>query len=173
VLDDQGRMVVSHGFSTQERFDDTWAFDPAQETWTELTPAEGPRPAARCLHACGWDADASELTLFGGRTNEARHVGDTWRLGDNGWREVVTEGPSSRVHAGAASTDDGFQLLGGEGPDGITADAWLLGDNAWGPAPDGAPSDRHSQAVAEDGSVVWVFGGIDDSGDLGDLWRYG
>jgi hypothetical protein len=172
VLDDLGRMLVSHGFSTEQRFDDTWAFDLAQESWTAITPADAPRPAARCLHACGWDAHAAELVLFGGRTNEARHVGDTWRLGSEGWREVGRDGPAPRVHAGAAFTEDGVQLLGGEGPDGITADAWLLDQDTWDAAPDSAPSARHSQAVADRDSVVWVFGGIDDTGDLGDLWKF-
>jgi hypothetical protein len=173
VLDDEGRMLVSHGFSTQERFDDTWAFDLAEDSWTEITPADAPRPAARCLHACGWDPDAGELVLFGGRTNEARYVGDTWRLGSEGWSEIVGDGPEPRVHAGGASTDEGFQILGGEGPDGTTADAWLLADDAWAPAPDEPPSARHSHAVAEGEAAVWVFGGIDDTGDLGDLWRFG
>lgn len=173
AIDDQGRMLVSHGFSTVERFDDTWAFDLTQESWADLTPVDGPRPAARCLHVCGWDADAAELVLFGGRTNDARYVGDTWRLGSDGWREIAAEGPPARVHAGGASTDDGFQVLGGEGPDGITTDAWVFGDDRWTSAPDGGPSTRHSHAIAERDSMVWVFGGTDDSSDLHDLWRLG
>ena len=55
VVDDRGRMVITHGFSSTQRFDDTWAFDLSTSTWADITPDAGPRPVARCLHACSFD----------------------------------------------------------------------------------------------------------------------
>lgn len=173
VVDDGGRMVISHGFSLEQRFADTWAFDLGAETWTEVTPAAGPRPAARCLHACGWDPGAGELVLFGGRTDTAAHVGDTWRLGDDGWRELAGDGPSARVHSGGVHTGAGFLLVGGQGDDGLPGDAWLLAGDGWSVADDAASAARHSHALAERDGVVWIFGGASNEGDLGDLWRLG
>lgn len=173
VLDDQSRMVVSHGFSLTERFADTWAFDLSEQSWTDITPAEGDSPAARCLHACGWDEQSGELVLFGGRTNAEQFVADTWRLGAGGWEQVSGAGPSARVFAAGVHNPEGFTLLGGEGPDGLTDDAWQLTGDGWGPGTEGAPTARHSHAITADGSVIWVFGGATADGDLADLWRRG
>lgn len=171
ALDGEGRMVISHGFSLEQRFGDTWAFDLRDESWSEITPQDGPHPRARCLHACGWDADADELVLFGGRTDDAVYVGDTWRLGEDGWREIEGTGPSERVHAAGVYVDDAFLLVGGEGPEGLPGGVWLLGGDAWSVAPGEGPSERHSHAIAEREGVVWVFGGASGDGDLADLWR--
>lgn len=173
VVDDDGRMVISHGFSLKQRFGDTWAFDLEVEGWEEVTPATGPRPAARCLHACGWDASAGELVLFGGRTDDTAYVGDTWRLGGDGWREPAGDGPSARVHSGGVHTGAGFLVVGGQGDDGLPGDAWLLAGDGWSAAAADAPAARHSHAMAERDGTVWVFGGASDDGDLADLWRRG
>lgn len=173
VVDDDARMVISHGFSLEQRFGDTWGFDLETESWTEITPAAGPRPAARCLHACGWDSSAGELVLFGGRTDATAHMGDTWRLDGDGWRELGGEAPSPRVHSGGVLTDEGFLLVGGQGDDGLAGDAWLLAGDSWSAGPDGAPAARHSHAMAERDGVVWLFGGASEDGDLADLWRFG
>lgn len=173
AVDGDGRMLVSHGFSLEERFADTWAFDLDAAEWEEVTPAAGPRPAARCLHACGWDDGADELVLFGGRTDELAFNADTWRLGDGRWREVTGEGPSPRVHAGGVHTGDGFLVVGGEGPEGLPGGVWRLAGDQWSIAPGEGASARHSHAMAGRDRVVWVFGGVSGDGDLADLWRLG
>lgn len=173
VIDDDGRMVISHGFSLEERFADTWAFDLGSGAWTEITPEAGDRPVARCLHACGWDGETGELMLFGGRTDDTSFAGDTWRLGDDGWREISGTAPSARVHAGGVGIHGELLLVGGQGADGLPGDTWRLSGDSWGQDTDPGPADRHSHAIAERDGVVWVFGGTDDSGDQADLWRLG
>ena len=42
------RFFISHGFTTQGRFDDTWTLDLTTETWTKVTTS-GPVPVKRCL----------------------------------------------------------------------------------------------------------------------------
>lgn len=51
VLDGAGRLMVSHGFTFEGRFDDTWAFEFESATWSDISPDAGePRPLKRCLH---------------------------------------------------------------------------------------------------------------------------
>jgi len=166
-------LVVTHGFSAVQRFDDTWAFDLAAGTWSERSPSEGPRPTARCLHSCALD-DSGALVIFGGRTNQARFVGDTWRLTDAGWEEVATEGPSPRARSRAAAIEGVMHMLGGETESGPAGDAWQLTDTGWVAGPEGAPAARYAHAIAQGDDTVWVFGGTDASGaPLGDLWQLG
>lgn len=171
VLDGDGRMVITHGFSSTRRFGDTWAFDLATATWADITPA-GARPSDRCLHACGYDPAADEVVLFGGRNDDQPYLGDTWRLGSGGWTEVPGPGPSPRARSRGAFTDD-LLVLGGNGPAGFPADAWLLRDGSWVPGPADAPADRQAAAVAVVDGEVWVFGGEGPNGLLADLWRSG
>jgi hypothetical protein len=172
VLDDDGQMVITHGFSTSVRFDDTWAFDLTQDAWADVTPTDGPTPSARCLHACGYDRSSDEIVLFGGRNDDQPYLGDTWRLGVDGWRELPGAGPSPRARSrGAFMTS--FQVVGGDGSDGLPDDAWTLSDSIWEPGPAGAPADRSASAVAEVDGVMWLFGGLGDDGAFADLWRFG
>lgn len=170
VLDGAGRMVVTHGFSSLQRFGDTWAFDLATGAWSEVTPAQGPRPSNRCLHACGYDPEADELVLFGGRNDDQPYLGDTWRLGGDGWREVPGPGPSPRARSRGAFTTE-LLVLGGDGPSGLPSDAWVLRDGTWVAGPSDTPARRSAPAVAVADGVVWVFGGLEGETPLADLWR--
>jgi len=170
VVDDDGRMIISHGFSSTQRFGDTWAFDLATASWSDITPVDGPRPSDRCLHACGFDPATDEVVLFGGRNDDEPYLGDTWRLGAGGWRELPGDGPSPRVRSRGALGPE-FLVIGGDGPDGLTGDAWIQRDENWLPAPSGAATLRIAPAVATADGVVWVFGGLSDTDPLADLWR--
>ncbi|MBM3274222.1 MAG: hypothetical protein FJZ00_03655, partial [Candidatus Sericytochromatia bacterium] len=61
----RNRLVVSHGFATDGRHDDTWALDLGAKTWTDLSPADT-RPVKRCLHDGALDASRNGMYLFGG-----------------------------------------------------------------------------------------------------------
>ena len=61
----RNQMIVSHGFSSQGRFDDTWSFDLEAHEWTELTPADS-KPLKRCLHDAVYDAEKDRMLLGGG-----------------------------------------------------------------------------------------------------------
>ena len=56
------RLLLSHGFTFQGRFDDTWAFD-VEAGWQDLSP-NGQRPGERCLHACAYDAASLWILLL-------------------------------------------------------------------------------------------------------------
>jgi N-acetylneuraminic acid mutarotase len=174
VVDADGRLLITHGFSTEQRFDDTWAFDLAAGSWAETTPGDGPRPVRRCLHACALDPASGALVMFGGRTDDDPYLADTWRLEADGWQELAETGPSDRARSRAATVAGGIHVIGGEGPDGLPADAWRLDVDGWELGPTGAPAARQAHAVAQGDGEVWVFGGRDAQGsELGDLWRLG
>ncbi len=173
VLDREGRMMITHGFSSSVRFDDTWIFDLATAAWSDISPAGGPRPAARCLHSCAFDPDSGDLTLFGGRKEDELYLGDTWRLGSAGWSAMPGEGPSARVRSRAGRVGGSIHVVGGTGSQGLAGNTWVLSDGAWRIGASDAPADRDSAAVAQGNGVVWLFGGKGASGGLADLWRLG
>ena len=169
------RLLISHGFTNAGRFDDTWAFDLTTDTWQEASP-EGDRPIRRCLHACSYDATTGELVLFGGATNDAFAVGDTWRLGDDGWVEVTGAAPAARRFGAMVPAASGGVLLvgGGLGTDDTHGDTWSLSTTEWTQLElDNAPSPRHSHAVVANPrtGVIYMFGGDGPEGELDDLWQ--
>src|SRR5688572_27335565 len=50
VLDSEGNLLVSHGFTFEGRFDDTWSLDLESGVWTDVSPAPETRPLTRGLH---------------------------------------------------------------------------------------------------------------------------
>ncbi len=167
------RFLISHGFTDDGRFDDTWAFSLADNTWTDVTPS-GARPGERCLHACAYDGLTGSLVLFGGQDNDAPFLGDTWVLADGAWSELAGDGPSPRKFPAMAATEASVVLFGGIGFEGRTDDTWATsGGSAWSAVAAGTPPPaRESHAAAYDpgtASIV-VFGGTGPDGDLADTW---
>jgi N-acetylneuraminic acid mutarotase len=68
--------------------DDTWAFDVAMETWTQLSAA--PTPSPRGWHAMAHDPDAGVIVLFGGGVRKGAYIDETWLYDPvaNTWTEV-------------------------------------------------------------------------------------
>ena len=173
-----GRMLVTHGFTTAGRFDDTWQFSLGGESWSEISPA-GERPIERCLMRAAWDATAERLLIFGGQTTNAPFLGDLWALEPGGWRELVTEaGPSPRnLYATVFDGRRRLLLFGGRTEDGPTNDLWAFSspEESWSqPLVEGeAPPARfaHDAVWLPDAQALFVFGGSDGEGELNDLWE--
>jgi N-acetylneuraminic acid mutarotase len=179
ALDASGRLLVSHGFTNQGRFDDTWSLDPAP-LWTDVSAA-GDRPIKRCLCRGAWDSARNRFLMFGGQTDGTPFLGDLWMLDPAGWQEITSEPkPSPRNFYAMAETDPGrIALFGGntvDGP-GPTNDLWFFDSqtDTWTPAqPEGeAPSARygHDAVWLPESRRFIVFGGHDATGDLNDLWE--
>ncbi|MBW2402517.1 MAG: hypothetical protein JRF42_01620 [Deltaproteobacteria bacterium] len=98
------QALLFGGFSRGTRFNDTWRFDFASETWSELSTG-GTVPAKRCLHASAFIASSSELVMFGGiagsGTRADEFFGDTHVLdvATGSWARVEGDGPSAREGA--------------------------------------------------------------------------
>lgn len=76
-----GKIILFGGlfgsYDGTHRLNDTWAYDPASKTWTNLQPA-GPLPPARAYAATAYDQPASKLVLFGGFAGPHGLLDDTW-----------------------------------------------------------------------------------------------
>jgi len=179
------RMVISHGFTSAGRFDDTWAFDLANNTWRNLTPS-GTKPLRRCLHHAVYDAERSQMLLFGGCASGFGPcpLGDLWAfdLNTNTWTERTGQvKPSPRTHYGMVFDDARSQLVvfGGQG-NGALNDTWEFDANRreWRQATlQGTPPpgrSRHQSAFASDQKTAFFFGGTKNTGErTNELWMMG
>lgn len=173
------RFLVSHGFTGEgSRFDDTWAFAAAEETWTKL-PIQGELPIRRCLMRAAWDTGAQRLLMFGGQTTGTPFLGDLWALEGNRWREITAEPvPSPRNFYALAYDDEGGRaiLFGGNTEEGPANDLWFFdsASESWSQQqPEGeGPSPRfgHDAVWLPASRSLLVFGG-NDGQDLNDLWE--
>jgi len=59
------RMVISHGFTSSGRFDDTWALDLKTNSWRDISPSSS-RPLRRCLHHAVYAPQNDQMLLYGG-----------------------------------------------------------------------------------------------------------
>ncbi len=185
ALDGKGRVFISHGFSDQGRFDDTWAFDLTTNKWVNLTPASGPKPLKRCLHEMAYDAAADRVIMFGGCSSPFGPCpqGDMWAfdLKSNSWKELTPTGnkPSPRSNPSLAYDPMGKKifLFGGSTSNGASAEVWSydLASNAWTKAQSAdGPKARSSQATANDPTTgrVLIFGGGTSDGATTDIWEW-
>jgi N-acetylneuraminic acid mutarotase len=183
VLDGDGNILVSHGFTFEGRFDDTWSLDPATGIWTDLSPAAETRPLKRCLHEAVWDAEGNRMLLYGGCSSGFGPCpqGDLWAFdpATRTWTELTpAASPAARSNPALIRDDasGGIWLIDGLTEAGYTADLWQLDVAANAPVwselaqGGGAPAPRASHdAVVLDGAV-YLFGGFGDAGPLADLW---
>ena len=155
TIDRDGRFVISHGFTSNGRFDDTRAYDLDRERWVVIGP-DGRRPGERCLHDCFVDADG-RLVLYGGQDNGSRALGDLWRLGDGRWTRLDDPPPAARRLYAAAQAGPDVWIFGGAGRDDrVLDDLWRVDRASLSFArvrPDGpAPSGRSGAVLVADPS---------------------
>jgi N-acetylneuraminic acid mutarotase len=89
------RIILFGGYDGSSCLDDTWAYDPSTNAWTELEPA-GDRPRAREGHSLVYDPTSGDLILFGGRSWDWGELNDTWVYDSatNSWSEVLPHKPN-------------------------------------------------------------------------------
>jgi len=180
IVDSRNRMVISHGFSSRGRFDDTWVFDLATDMWSDISPDN--RPLRRCLHDAVYDPARDQMLLFGGCASGVGPcpLGDLWALDlqTNTWRQLSSDPPARQFYGTAF--DPGTQrmiLYGGDGEDGLLGDVWEYDpatDNWHEPTLTGAmPTARHRlEGAFVDGVGVVFFGGRTSTGRTNELWLF-
>lgn len=186
VLDNDGNVLVSHGFTFEGRFDDTWSLDPATGVWTDVSPPAETRPLKRCLHEAVWDAGADRMLLYGGCSSGFGPCpqGDLWAFDPAAqtWTELTpAAGPAARSNPALIQDETSARtwLIDGLTEGGYTADLWMLDLAAGGAAPgwvevspvDVAPAPRASHDAALLDGDVYLFGGFGPEGALADFWR--
>ncbi|MEZ4364801.1 MAG: DUF4215 domain-containing protein [Kofleriaceae bacterium] len=154
---------------------DCWTLDGSG--WTEVTTAT---PSARFGAAMASDPVRGELVLFGGRTQLAGLLADTWRRGVDGWEDVSPGVAPSPRQAHAMAFDaaaGGIVLFGGMTfSNSLLADTWRWDGAAWTASTANGPSARSGHAMAFDiaRSQTVLVGGVpvaERPWELaGDLW---
>jgi N-acetylneuraminic acid mutarotase len=126
-----GAVILFGGYDGGGLLNDTWAYDPTANTWSELSPS-GDVPSARGNHRMVFDAGAGRVLLFGGFDGNTE-LDDTWAYdtASNTWNEVQVEGntPVGREeHALVYDPHAGRVLLFGGFDDADTDlnDLWAL-----------------------------------------------
>jgi len=178
------------GWDGTDLFNDLWAYDPADNTWTRLEPP-GTLPVKRMWHTLVYDPGSRRVILFGGYGGTSGSTGanldDLWAYDPavKEWIELarVGERPLARQgHALLLDPASGDLLLFG-GCDGLTGldDMWGYDPsaNSWnqsvptGDVPEGR--DGHAMTYDSVGRTIILFGGYDFTGnfDFNDTWAYG
>jgi hypothetical protein len=185
VLDGTNRFIISHGFSFEGRFDDTWALDLASGLWSEISPDAGAtRPLKRCLHEMAWHPATATLLLYGGCSSGFGPCpqGDLWQFNpeSRAWTELTpADGPAARSNPSMVSDRNGerFILIDGLTDAGYSSEIWTGaldgGTFTWKAATAGgdAPSPRASHDAVLTRGDVYLFGGNGDAGPTNDLWK--
>jgi hypothetical protein len=185
VLDGAGNLLVSHGFTFEGRFDDTWSLDPTTGVWTDVSPAAETRPLKRCLHEAVWDTDGARMLLYGGCSSGFGPCpqGDLWAFDPvaGAWTEMIpAAGPAARTNPALVvdPANGRALLLAGLTDAGYVADLWSLdlddpASPAWREltAAGAGPAPRASHDATISGDRLYLFGGNGDAGATADLWR--
>lgn len=136
-----GKIILFGGlfgsYDGKHRLNDTWAYDPAKKTWTNLKPT-GAVPPARAYAAAAYDHSAGKLVLFGGFAGPLGLLDDTWTY-DPATRRWTALGrsqhqPSRRDFSSMAYDPAAGQVVLFGGQTGISGnvnatdlnDTWLL-----------------------------------------------
>ena len=182
-FDAGGRFVISHGFTFEGRFDDTWAFDSAAGSWTDISPPSEMRPLRRCLHEIWAVEERERLLLYAGCSSGYGPCpqGDLWSFDTaaNTWTQFAPEAaPAARSNPAVSGGGDVILLVGGLTEAGPTSDVWIgeaSGENfAWREVAEASNviPIRSSHDMVTIGADYFVFGGLGLNGVLADLWRY-
>lgn len=180
------RMIIFSGGSYRmydgRTFNDAWAFDVVNETWTRLSPS-GVVPAVRIMAAAAYDHAGNRMIVFGGGGELGPQYNDVWAMdlsvGAEAWNLLSTSGtpPSPRTSATAIVDEYNNRLIvfGGEAGAGGMDTTYSLDLNTliWsqlypsGTAP--CPRFEHSAIYDPIGHRMVVFGGRDGV-HLNDVW---
>jgi len=160
--------------------DDTWSFNPLNNSWTNLNPPC--HPEARFNHAMVYDQISGQIILFGGSKDLDNYLDDTWSYNilNNVWTErYPSQRPYSRGgHSLVIDPIFGFVILfGGEDTKGCLDDIWFYdvpnGDwNNLGLANSLAPRSEHSMVYDSARGQIILFGGRGRDGLLNDTWSF-
>lgn len=182
----RGEMILFGGGNFQcpdLRCNDTWAYDPQQDTWTNLTT--GNHPGGRWAHAMAYDPHRNRTVMFGGidpGSGPPPPVPKTWAYysSSNTWTSLqpASEPPIQTRHDMVYdASSDRFVLYGGVLRRGVTDDTWVYdpGNNTWTNMNPGArPSPRTFPVMVYHpvSEVTILYGGMIGSLGNDETWSY-
>jgi N-acetylneuraminic acid mutarotase len=179
-------LIMFGGMGVNGLLNDTWAYDPAANTWTNLNPA-GAVPSARHSCSMAYAMSTAKVIMFGGAAgNSALADGWAYDPAANTWTNLNPTGaPSPRYDSAMAYDDNTAQVIlfgGGTGQYVSLNDTWAYDSkaNTWTNLnPAVAPSVRTAPSLADDESThqLIMFGGWQEQGanvgtGFNDTWSY-
>ena len=179
-----GSFILFGGWNKGGRLGDTWLFDCASQTWTELHPETAPEVRTSFGFCC--DEANGVVVLYGGYTDALPDMGDTWLYdyAANTWTETTPENSPPSLYGCEMIYDSATRsvlLFGGHyyenDRDFFIKTVWEYdaAANAWTERQtQGGPSERYWQNTAynsQDGTVI-VFGGRRLGSQYDDTWLY-
>jgi N-acetylneuraminic acid mutarotase len=136
AYDPVGKKIILFGGELEPKkgeyvfYNDTWAYDPAANKWTEMKPA-GAVPSARSGCSMVYDPVGKKMILFGGGQEEV-NVNDTWAYdpASNAWTDLKPAGDSPSARNGSAAAYDpvyrALILFAGMDRDYVFDDTWAF-----------------------------------------------
>ena len=119
----QSRFIISHGgqltpdFTGFDVFSDTWSFDLATQTWTEIATS-GPQPEATLYPAFAYDSSRGHLWVYSGSGTDAFSAGareEMWQLdlASELWTDVgyPVDAPIARFNSAMIYDEDRDRLV--------------------------------------------------------------
>ncbi len=170
------RVVLFGGTPTGSvALDDTWAWDGAAQTWTQLGPPAS--PSGRFNHAMAYDAAADRMVLFGG-FNTVR-LSDTWLFDGTNWTQVfpATMPPARSSHAMVYDSARGRVVMFGGflGGGQWSNQTWEWNGTDWTLSPATGPSGRQYLGMVFDPEravTVLSCGQAANFVRMDDTWEY-
>ncbi|MCI4321500.1 MAG: kelch motif-containing protein [Thermoplasmata archaeon] len=158
----------------------------ALSPWTNHTSGHTNQPAGRFSGAATWDANDSEVVLFGGIPGGGGALRTTWTFANGSWKAgtphslTTANSPSARWGAALAydASDRYVVLFGGRSiQGGLLSDTWTFSAGTWTNVTNstvGAPPGRANASIAYDPAVsaVVMFGGRSPTSLFNDTWEY-
>ncbi|MFO7624537.1 MAG: kelch repeat-containing protein [Anaerolineales bacterium] len=186
AYDSESDKIILFGGHTGGDYDDpahyngeTWAYDVATNTWTEMKPIPGPK--ARSHHGSAYDSESDRVILFSGGDHRDLSLPDTWAYdyNTNTWTEMA-KGPANRYGFRMAYDSESDRIIlfsGHRFPNEFLNDTWAYDFNSdtWTQMqPSTSPKGRAFHGMTYDAQIdrVIVFGGDVNYAPRSDTWTY-
>jgi N-acetylneuraminic acid mutarotase len=176
------KVIMFGGGDMNSVLNDTWAYDPVTNVWSDLSPS-GPLPPARTGQSMVYDPSTGQVIMFGG-SDENGFFNDTWTYDPvaNAWRNLNPSGPLPPPRSAQSMVYDSATgrviMFGGTKDKSDLNDTWAYDPiaNAWrnlnplGLLPPACDSCLMSYDSTSD--QVIMFGGWAGDKALWDTWSY-
>ncbi|MHA1911109.1 MAG: Kelch repeat-containing protein [Candidatus Kariarchaeaceae archaeon] len=162
----RGNIMLFGGFTSNDRSNDLWKFDPDENSWTEIISANS--PSVRSSNSLVYDSKFDRLILFGGYGFSDDKLNDLWfyYFANSSWVELeLANQPSVRYgHTMVYDKINEITLLFGGNDNGKKNDLWKFDTNVntWQELyPINSPVKRywHSASYHQENGEMVVFGG--------------
>lgn len=174
------KVLLFGGSDFQQAFNDLWEYDPAENTWENLSADNSPE--ARQMHGMIYDSARDIFIMFGGRRNDGGAAfNETWAFDYNAreWQNLnPSVSPPVQDHINLAyhpPREKTFLFSGPINGQRTTIAIWSFAanNNRWqkhhSPV---SPTSDHSSFIYHPGSESFILFGNSSAGNEMETWLY-